>query len=221
MKRKAVLFGFCVTVLTAAAFCAPKAGHEQSIIISTNPVKPVITEEKAEVTPAFKPFYVYTDEGSKDNHYAPTGWMGDASAIKFTGSYQADVKLGKTCLKLMYTAQGPKEWMGIYWQQPANNWGEKKGGYDLRGAMALTFWAKGESGGEKISEIKCGGITGKFPDSDIAWIGPIKLSKEWKQYKISLKGKDMSYINGGFCVTVLKVDNPHGCTFFLDEIRYE
>lgn len=221
MKKKNISTIFVLTVLLAAAgYAAPQAGHEQK------PAQNEAQEKKDQpvsisTAPAFKPFYIYTDDGARENHYAPTGWMGDTGDIKFTGAYVGDVKLGKTCLKIVYTAKGPKEWMGIYWQQPANNWGEKKGGYDLRGAKALTFWARGENGGERISEIKMGGITGKYPDSDIAWIGPVKLTKEWKQYRISLKGKDLSYIAGGFCVTALKVDNPHGCTFYIDEIRYE
>jgi len=28
-------------------------------------------------------------------------------------------------------------WSGIYWQHPANNWGDKKGGYSLVGAKSL------------------------------------------------------------------------------------
>ena len=169
----------------------------------------------------FKSFCVYTDEKSQQNHYYPSGWMGDTQDIKFTGAYQDNPKLGKTCLRITYLGTGPKEWAGIYWQNPANNWGTSKGGYDLRGARYLTFWARGEEGREKISEIKMGGITGKNPDSDIAWIGPLKLKKDWTQYRISLKKKDLRYISGGFCFTALKADNPHGCTFYLDEIRYE
>jgi hypothetical protein len=38
-------------------------------------------------------------------------------------------------------------WMVIYWQQPPNNLGDRKGGYDLTGAKQLSFWARGEVGG--------------------------------------------------------------------------
>ena len=52
-------------------------------------------------------------------------------------------------------------------------------------------------------------------------IGPVVLDKEWKQYTIDLKGKDLSYIIGGFAwATNLDVD-PDGCVFYLDEIKYE
>ena len=48
---------------------------------------------------------------------------------------------------------------------PENNWGtHTTGGYDLSGATKITFWAKGEKGGEQI-EFFAGGITGDNPDS--------------------------------------------------------
>ena len=112
-------------------------------------------------------------------------------------------------------------WAGIYWQQPANNWGEKKGGYNLTGASKLTFWARGANGGEKIAEFKVGGITGEFPDSDSASIGPIELNKEWQKYTIDLKDRDMSHIIGGFCWAASKDDNPNGFVMYLDDIIYE
>ncbi|MBN1405888.1 MAG: hypothetical protein JW946_05150, partial [Candidatus Omnitrophica bacterium] len=130
---------------------------------------------------------------------------------------------GTSCIKITYkpdASQGAR-WAGIYWQSPANNWGDKKGGFDLTGANKLTFWAKGEKGGENIEEFKIGGISGAYPDSDIAYLNPIVLTKEWKQYEIDLKGKDLSYISGGFCWSTNLDVNPNGCIFYLDDIRYE
>jgi hypothetical protein len=170
---------------------------------------------------SFKPFYIYTDDKSDLNHFAPSGWMGDVSDLSLSGAYQDNPKMGNSCLKIAYLAKGSEGWAGIYWQNPANNWGKRKGGFDLRGATALTFWAKGEKGGEKITEFKIGGITGKFPDSDVAFIKSIKLTKEWRQYFIDLSKKDLRYINGGFCFVVLRRENPLGAQFYLDEIRYE
>ncbi len=208
---------FAAGCSTAQTSGEPRDMQEFSVAVSTGSGTAEAAVEKGQ----FKPFYVYTDEKSQQNHYFPSGWMGDTQDIKFTGAYQDNPKLGTTCLRITYLGTGPKEWAGIYWQNPANNWGTSKGGYDLRGARYLTFWARGEEGKEKISEFKTGGITGKIPDSDIAWIGPLRLKKEWTQYRISLKKKDLRYISGGFCFTALKADNPRGCTFYLDEIRYE
>jgi len=173
--------------------------------------------------PENMPFYVYSDRGAITNHYIPSGWMGDWGDIKFDAGWKENPYLGTTCIKITYTAnmsQGAR-WAGIYWQNPANNWGTIDGGYDLSKATKLTFWARGEKGGERIEEFKVGGIMGEYSDSDSASIGPVILNKEWTKYEIDLRGKDMSYIIGGFCWATNVDVNPEGAVFYLDEIRYE
>ncbi|MCR4662650.1 MAG: hypothetical protein K5622_02030 [Endomicrobiaceae bacterium] len=174
-----------------------------------------------ESTNAFEPFYVYEDLMSPNNHYAPSGWMGDVANLELDQSCSQEPHEGKNCIKLRYNAEGLKQWAGIYWQHPANNWGDKKGGYNLTGATKLTFWARGANGYEVISEVKMGGISGTFADSDVAWLKTIKLTGSWKKYTIDLSKSDLSSISGGFCIVFSKKDNPRGCTIFLDDIRYE
>ena len=171
----------------------------------------------------FKGFNVYTDLRSPDNHYIASGYMGDYSDVKIDGACFDNPHSGTTCIKVTYSnasSQGAR-WAGMYWQSPANNWGDKKGGFDLTGATKLTFWVRGAKGGERIEEFKLGGITGLYPDSDIAGIGPVMLTQEWKQYEIDLNGKDLSYISGGFCWSSNLDVNPDGVTFYLDDIKYE
>ena len=177
--------------------------------------------EKESVANAFEPFYVYDDFMSPNNHYAPSGWMGDVANLELDQSCSQLPHDGKTCIKMRYNAEGLKQWAGIYWQHPVNNWGDKKGGYNLTGATKLTFWAKGANGYEVISEVKIGGISGQFSDSDVAWLKTIKLTGSWKKYTIDLSKSDLSSISGGFCIVFSKKDNPKGCTVFLDDIRYE
>jgi hypothetical protein len=169
------------------------------------------------------PFYIYADRGTISNHFIPSGWMGDYSDIKLDVGSQEDPYFGLTCIKIDYTgkvSQGAR-WAGIYWQNPPNNWGSIDGGFDLSKATKVTFWARGQKGGERIEEFKIGGIMGEYSDSDSAGIGPAVLTKEWKQYTIDLTGKDLSYIIGGFCWSTNIDVNPEGVTFYLDEIRYE
>jgi len=169
------------------------------------------------------PFYIYADAKSLDNHYIPSGYMGDWGDLKVDQSCTENPYSGQTCIKITYTgkcSQGAR-WAGIYWQNPANNWGTADGGYDLTGATRLTFWARGQKGGERIEEFKVGGIMGEYSDSDSASIGPVILTKEWRKYTIDLRGKDLSYIIGGFCFSLNVDNNPQGCTFYLDEIKFE
>ncbi|MBN1384605.1 MAG: hypothetical protein JW983_06995 [Elusimicrobia bacterium] len=167
------------------------------------------------------PFYVYKDIFAEENHYSSTGWMGDWDSLKIQDVEEAP-QSGETCLKVTYKPEKESQgWVGVYWQDPADNWGDKEGGYDLTGAKQLTFWAKGEKGRETVT-FKFGGVTdAKYPDTGFKETGPIRLTENWKQYKIKLKGQNLKQIISGFCFVIFMKDNPDGCTFYLDNIGYE
>lgn len=170
------------------------------------------------------PFYIYKEYHSRDNHFAPSGWMGDYGDIRLDDHWRpAGNTQAKPVIKISYLGQAKQNngWAGIYWQNPANNWGSKPGGFNLNGAKKLIFKAKGEKGGETVEEFKVGGISGDYADSGSAATGPITLTKDWKQYEINLEGQELSSITGGFCWTITRENNPDGAVFYLDDIRYE
>ncbi len=186
-------------------------------------------------------FYIYTERGSRLNHYVPSGWMGDYGDLKMNqgwvksqvGKDKKDAKAKAeepkpgedTCIQVRYTAERKQGagWAGIYWQHPANNWGDKRGGFDLSPYSKLTFMAKGEQGGEVVDKFFIGGITGQTEegDSDEASLSPVTLTKDWKKYEISLKGLDMSHIIGGFGFAANADANPNGFVAYIDDIRLE
>lgn len=168
------------------------------------------------------PLNVYTDKNARDNHFVPSGWMGDYGAVRMDSACLENPHSGSTCIKITYSGELPQGagWAGVYWQNPENNWGSKDGGFNLSSAKKLTFWARGEKGNEKL-EFKIGGITGAYPDTDIASIGPIALTNKWERYEIDLAGSDLSYISGGFVWATSRMDNPDGFVIYLDDIRYE
>jgi hypothetical protein len=172
----------------------------------------------------FKPFYVYASKSFRENHFIPSGFMPNGKCIKFIDDWRENCHKDMTCIKVVYDVECSRQdekWAGVYWLNPANNWGSRKGGFDLTGAEKLTFWARGEKGGEQVQEFTIGGITGDYPDTDTAVIGPVILGAQWKQYTIDLRGKDLSYISGGFAWTSSEDVNPEDCTFYLDDIKYE
>ncbi|NQT07258.1 MAG: hypothetical protein HQ575_06940 [Candidatus Omnitrophica bacterium] len=172
----------------------------------------------------WKSFPVYVDSGYFKNHFIPSGWMGDHGDMRFNGNWKENVHSRNSCIKIVYSAEARQGngWSGMYWQNPENNWGMRKGGgFNLSQAVKLTFWARGEKGDEIIREFKMGGISGAYPDSDAASIGPLTLTAEWKQYTIDLTGMDLSYIIGGFCWVASAMDNMEGMVFYLDDIIYE
>jgi hypothetical protein len=209
----------------AIVFSADQVQGEQTIYLDEIyfTYDPKLKKEEAKVN---FPFYVYADANSLDNHFVPSGWMPPTASkdIKLDVNWKNYPFSGDSCIRIEYRDNSGTRWAGIYWQNPANNWGTVLGaGYNLQGATKLTFWARGEKGGEIINEFKVGGISsGEYIDSDSASIGPIRLTKEWKKYEIDLRGKDLSYIIGGFCwATNIDVNDPQGIVFYLDEIKYE
>ena len=150
--------------------------------------------------------------------------MPNGKCLNFNDRWQEACQSGRTCIRVEYDlecSRADQRWAGIYWLNPPNNWGNRKGGFDLKGATKLTFWARGEEGGEQIEEFTVGGITGDYPDSDKALLGPVILSSDWKKYSIDLRGKDLSYISGGFAWSTNEEVNGETCIFYLDDIRYE
>jgi len=210
-----------LSLLVVAVFVASATSVAFSAPVQQRAKSGVAVEKKA--SSKFAPFAVYVENASKDNHFAPSGWMGDYGDIKLNLACTEMPRSGNTCIKITYSAKMAQGagWMGIFWQQPANNWGDKKGGYNLTGAKKLSFWVRGANGGEKIAEFKVGGITGEYPDSDSQSMGPVELTKEWKQYTLDLEGKDLSYIIGGFCFAASKDDNPNGFIMYIDDVIFE
>lgn len=172
-----------------------------------------------EATPM--PFYVYNNSIFPPvKNFSPSGYMGDIADLKLAGSYKNLHQEGYPCLKVTYMADGHMGWSGVSWQNPANNWGEFDGGYNLTKAKKLSFWAKGEKGGE-IVEFKLGGTAANYPDSENLTTGSITLTNEWTQYIVDLSGADLFYISAGFGLTLKQDSNPKGCVFYLDDVRYD
>lgn len=132
--------------------------------------------------------------------YIASGWMGDTAAISMDEACIDKPHGGKTCVRFTY-AKGDG-WGGVIWQNPANDWGDQPGGYDLSGAKQLSFWARGEQGGEKI---KFGfGAIGRDKEYFDTGKGEVEvtLSDQWKQYSIDVTNKDLSRIKSGFMWTL-------------------
>ncbi len=220
------MFRFFLVVLLFSSLSCGR--HEVSNKKNTEELSSVVneqtlTEESKPSAEHFPTFYVYQDKGSQVNHFIPSGFMPDGKCVVLNEAHAENCHEG-TCIKAMFDVACAKEnqkWAGVYWQYPANNWGQRKGGFNLQGASKLTFWARGEKGGEQIQEFLVGGIMGTYPDSTLATIGPVILTPEWRQYTIDLRGKDLNYINGGFAWTTNVDVNQDSCVFYLDDIKFE
>jgi hypothetical protein len=163
------------------------------------------------------PVAVY-DDSFEAMPWAPSGWMGSVESLTLDGDYRQEPPHdGVASIRMRY--DGKFGWVGVAWQHPPNNWGDLEGGYDLRGATALELWARGEYGGEKVSFGV--GIIRKdkaHPDSGIAKVDGIQLTRDWKRYTVPLEKADLSGIKTGFVVTLTGRSTP--VTIYLDSIRF-
>jgi hypothetical protein len=163
------------------------------------------------------PFYVYQD-GFVGMPWAPSGWMGTTEALTLDGEHRDKPHEGEACIEMRFVGEHGT-WVGVAWQHPANDWGEQEGGYDLSGAKYLEVWARGKYSTEKIS-IGVGllGNDKAYPDSAKTSVEDIRLTREWKRYRIRLKKLDLSSIKTGFVVTLAGKGSP--VTVYLDSIRF-
>lgn len=165
---------------------------------------------------------VYLYQENYFQWFHASGWMGDIQDLFLNSASTENPYQGSTCVKIAYTPSHPyaSVWAGIYWQYPVNNWGEREGRSILNGARTLRFYARGARGGEVI-QVKVGGMmNGEYSDSAKVE-ETFQLTDEWKEYRMTLFGADLSHIIGGFAVVFARMDNPEGATVYLDEIVYE
>ncbi len=163
------------------------------------------------------PVSVYEDS-FENMPWVPSGWMGSIDSLLLDGDYRDQpAHAGVASIRMRY--EGKFGWVGVAWQHPPNNWGDSEGGFDITGASELELWARGEYGGEKVSFGV--GLLEKdraYPDSGIAKVDGITLTRDWQRYTISLKKIDLSSLKTGFVVTLVGRQTP--VTIYLDSIRF-
>lgn len=148
--------------------------------------------------------------------FIPSGWMGNAQAIGMEEDCTTNPHSGQHCLKVTFSKGD--DWGSVAWQHPANDWGDLPGGYDVTGAESLTFWARGENGGEKVVfGYGMLGIEKKYHDSSKGDI-EVTLTPDWKEYSISLEERELTRIKSGFIWRLAGQGKP--VTFYLDDIEY-
>jgi len=188
-----------------------------------------------------KTFDVYTDAGSGGNHFPVMAKMwgyGSYDMIEMDECFADARQLHQnsaTYIKATFRPQSGNSWGGFYFmngiflsntEEPQQNWGDcTNAGFNLIGATKLTFFARGEKGGEQV-EFFVGGIG--WPDKPYREslpkisTGYVTLSKEWKQYTIDLTGKDLRYVLSGFgWVTNAPRNLGQEITFYIDDIRFD
>jgi hypothetical protein len=171
-----------------------------------------------EVPVAKLPYFIYGEE--QGNTYFASGYT-DSNSVAMDASCTNNPYSGKTCIKAMYKESTGKG--GVIWQSPANDWGDKPGGFDFTGARKLTFWARGEKGGEKAT-FGFGYLTKdtakdkKYLDSDNGTRN-VTLTPDWRFYTIYVSNKNLKLIKSGFFWSVEANGAP--VTLYISDIKWE
>jgi hypothetical protein len=190
---------------------------------------------------------VYTTADAAGNHFAARGAfasLGGLGLLPAMDEISSNAPcLGITCITASINFAG-SNFGGWYFMngllgptdrlaQP--NWGtQPNAGYDLTGAAALRFRARGVNGGEKVEFFVFGvgydpdtGLqTEPFPDSSKKISlnpNPVTLSTTWTPYEIPLAGVDIHYVLGGFgwaASAQNQANSLQPIAFYLDDIQY-
>lgn len=159
----------------------------------------------------------------------PAGWMsGESSPADFIRLESASYcHTGADCLRFTYETGGG--WGGVLWWPNGCDWPNleqpacgidvlETGGFDA--VDRLTFWARGELGGEKI-EFTVGSDPDGLPPSPRRSLGTVALGTTWQQYEIDLNGIDLTHAVALFYWGATDESNPDGAIFYLDDIQFE
>ncbi|MEM1097863.1 MAG: glycoside hydrolase family 2 TIM barrel-domain containing protein [Planctomycetota bacterium] len=164
------------------------------------------------------PLMLYSDKAN-GMPFAPSGYMGDTDAIRMNERSREQPHQGATALEVTFvpTAGGPG-WGGVAWQHPAEDWGDLADGHDLTGAKTLSFWARGDRGGERVmfgygllGSDKTHADTGRAEQEFV-------LTSDWQRYTLPVADQNLARIKTGFYWTLA---SALPVRFFLDDITYE
>lgn len=162
-------------------------------------------------------------------------FMGDVDKIKMFECDRCNPRAGELSTKISFSFDGKNKWCGIYWlpmydfesdekkeiiwkNLPGVNIYKKLDGSSEK-PIVLSFYARGEEGGEKV-QFKFEGVRKRTKSIESRWL---TLNKNWEQYTIDLSKADLSNVIGGFCSVSSLDKNPKQemIQFYLDDIQYE
>jgi len=189
--------------------------HDEAGNAATANVPLLVKGERSDGPRRNFPFAVF-DDTFEGMPWVPSGWMGDHDRLSLDVEEEG-CHDGSGCIRVELASGAT--WGGIAWQHPANDWGDAEGGFDLSGAKALEFYARGERGGERIDVGV--GLLGRdvaHPDSARVSRKGIVLKPKWKRYRIRLRRADLSRLKTGFWVTL--PGRGQSVTVHLDQIRF-
>ncbi len=159
-------------------------------------------------------------------YYPPSGIMGDIDNVSILPNNETNIRdkdPDKENIKIVYKKEGSiQKWAGTEFQYPEHNWGEEQGRCLVK-ATKVTFYARGELGGEKVKFLVGGRPNAINPYNNSLYLEKRStLTANWEKYEVDLTDKKLDSVLWGFGWVVPEVDIVgEQMIFYLDEIRYE
>ena len=152
-----------------------------------------------------------------DDHFAVSGYMGDAETPGNLYDYECDAGTNAAYCHRFAITQGLIGWTGVWWQSPADNWGETEGlGLPIApGAQKVTFKAWSDEGGEKVDFF-----VGYSSDGFSASKPAVTLSDEPTIYEMDIHCYDYARVAGGFGWSMETVELTQPVNVYIAEVQW-
>jgi hypothetical protein len=218
---------------------ASPSGNAQ--VGKTKPERPQVPTAadyiESRLAEADRVLYVYKDFVDGANYYTQKAWISDYNGQIPAMREDAEGRNGTTGI-VAHIDLAEHTWGGYMFVNgvlkagatvPELDFGTTDAGLDLTGATSLTFWARGEHGGEYVEFFM--GTLGNDAIKDAPFAdtsgklstGYVRLEREWQRFEIPLDGADLTRIGCGFGWVTNEHQSGYGAKvdFYLDDIRYE
>ena len=163
------------------------------------------------------------------DYFSPDGFFGD-------GEKPGHLALTKQCPDRQPGSRGDcytityrpgiKNFAGIFWQHPHNNWGTWPGYTISPGATRIVFKAR-SGGGQttvKFGAGQMGKATEQYPHHDrFRQETPVGLEPSWKEHQVVLEEPNYSGpsgVIGGFMFSMVGAEDGAETILYLDDIRW-
>ncbi len=192
-------------------------------VVNPTPLASSTVEPAAQGVPP--PSTIYNDF-PLGNLFVPDLYEGDQQDLHIDACSKESPHSGRTDLSVEYTAASAQTvngvgWAGVLWNYPPDILTDPNRQPDFSFYKNLSFYARGEHGGERVAFLLGGNQVGDPPSSVTRpLIMEVTLSAEWQRYAFDLGQVDLSRLTDAFGWVVSACKNPDGATFHLDDIQF-
>lgn len=169
------------------------------------------------------PFTVYDEYTATGQHFVPSLWQGDATRVTLDPQCTVQPHSGQYCTRITYNPQRNSDWTTVAWLNPESGGGDRPG-YTFLGVSRLTFWARGNLGGE-VGYFGVGTYDDSKPyvDSLRTRMDGFGLTSSWRKYYTDIPGApaNIESVISGFYWQVYSSDTPPAGTIYIDDIQFE